>query len=203
MAFLKELILGFDKSVYFFFQHLQRPWLDYFLAWPTRMGEPLIALSLLTAGVLIFARKKSFQSIAAGVVAVLTASWVYPVLKVFFHRPRPYVYWEHISVIFPKPPDASFPSGHTAVVFAAAFILNRCYPGKIPWVYAVAAWVAITRIYVGAHYPSDVIGGAVLGLACGLFGWRLMAYFERRNAQIGETEKGQINRSPETIDRRP
>lgn len=183
MDSLKEIILSFDKSVFFFFQHLQRPWLDYFLAWPTRLGETQILLTLLIPGILLFDKKKYAQSLPAAVIAVFMATWLSPVSKAFFHRPRPHIYWEHVNVIFFKPLNDSFPSGHTAVIFSAACILGHYYPKKMCWFYLVAAWVAITRVYVGAHYPTDLVGGALLGAACAWFAWRLVAYLEQRNAQ--------------------
>ena len=181
MFFLKAFILSFDKAVFFFFQHLQRPWLDYFLAWPTRLGESSIILSLLMLGILIFDKEKRSQSIPALVMAILTVGWVSPITKAFLHRPRPHVFWEHVNVIFHKPLDGAFPSGHTAVIFAAAFIVGHYYPKKAFWAYGVAVWVAITRVYVGVHYPTDLVGGAVLGAACAWFAWRLVASFEPRN----------------------
>lgn len=178
MDSLKEIIVNLDRSIFFFFQHLQRPWLDYFLAWPTYLGETKILLSLLIPGILFFDRKKSSQSIPAAIVAILTVTWLSPVLKSFFHRPRPYIYWEHVNVIFSKPWGGAFPSGHTAIVFAAAFILAHYYPRKMRWTFVLAAWVAITRIYVGVHYPTDLLGGALLGAACAWFAWRLVAFLQ-------------------------
>lgn len=184
MEFIKEITLSFDRSVFFFFQQLQRPWLDYFLAWPTRLGEATLLLSLVIPGILFFDKKKSVQSIPAVVVAILTVNLLSPVLKFFFHRPRPHVYWEHVNVIFSKPLDGAFPSGHTAIVFAAAFILAHYYPKKMGWTFAAAAWVAITRVYVGAHYPTDLIAGALLGGACAWFACRFVAFLQRRNGQV-------------------
>lgn len=179
MNALEETILNFDQSVFFFFQHLQRPWLDYFLAWPTRLGEAAIILSLLIPGILFFDKKKNCQSIPAAVVAILTVTWLFSVLKSFFQRPRPYVYWEHVNVLFQKPLDDSFPSGHTAIIFTAAFILAHYYPQKMRWTFGVAVWVALTRVYVGVHYPTDLLGGAILGAACAWFAWRLVAFLQR------------------------
>jgi undecaprenyl-diphosphatase len=132
---------------------------------------------------LFFDKKKSFQAVSAVAVAIMTVSWLSPVLKAFFHRPRPHIYWEHVNVIFSKPLDGAFPSGHTAVIFSLAFILDHYYPKKMRWTYVVAIWVAITRVYVGAHYPTDLVGGVLLGAACAWFAWSFVAYLERRNAK--------------------
>jgi undecaprenyl-diphosphatase len=179
MIFFENLVLGFDKSVFFFFQDLQNPWLDLYFAWPTRMGEVRIILILLTFGIVIFDKKRCPLSIPAGMIAILTASWISPVLKAFFRRPRPYVFWENSHVIFQKPQDAAFPSGHTAVIFSAAFVVARYYPRQASWAYAVAVWVGVTRLYVGVHYPSDLLGGAALGALCGWLACRSVELLDR------------------------
>ncbi len=64
--------------------------------------------------------------------------------------------------------DSSFPSGHTTAAFAMAYVYGDQYPKlRIP-LYIAAASVGISRIYVGEHYPSDVLAGAVLGTLAGL-----------------------------------
>ena len=57
----------------------------------------------------------------------------------------------------------SFPSGHTGASFSAAYSLTRSYGKKGAWVYAVAVLIAFSRLYIGAHYPTDVLAGMVTG----------------------------------------
>lgn len=174
MSAIKEMILSFDKSGLFFFQHLQRPWMDYFLAWPTYLGGTFQTLTLLTVGVLVFDKKKGLEKLSVALTGTLLTYWVSQWLKIFFHRPRPHILWPEIHVIFEKPLNDAFPSGHTAIIFTAAFLLNYLYPGKTRWTYAVAVWVAITRVYVGAHYPTDLIGGVITAFVCASLTWRVL-----------------------------
>jgi undecaprenyl-diphosphatase len=65
-----------------------------------------------------------------------------------------------------RPVTSAFPSGHATAGFTTAVFLSRADPGP-PW-YAIAGLVAFSRVYVRLHHPSDVVGGAALGLAFGL-----------------------------------
>lgn len=74
---------------------------------------------------------------------------------------------------------ASFPSGHATTAFAAAVLLGIWYP-RWRWPLLTAAGlVGLSRVVLGAHFPSDVLGGALLGAAAALLGW---GWIERREA---------------------
>lgn len=90
--------------------------------------------------------------------------------KGLVHRPRPWVAYESDLVCLQRVRSTSFPSGHTSIAFATATSLSLVYPR---WYVAVPAYlwagaVGYSRMYVGAHYPSDVLVGAVLGTASAL-----------------------------------
>ena len=103
-------------------------------------------------------------------------------LKPLVARPRPFALEPGIQLLIAPPGDFSFPSGHTAAGFAA---VSALYFGKSRlWLPALAAAVliAFSRLYLYVHYPSDVLAGAVLGVACG---WAVQAAAERMRRPAG------------------
>lgn len=85
------------------------------------------------------------------------------VFKNFFIRQRPYIRHEEISNLMLPPDKFSFPSGHTAAAFAVAFSFYYFYPVLFTPFIILASLIGISRIYLGLHYPTDVLAGLVLG----------------------------------------
>jgi len=91
------------------------------------------------------------------------------VVKPFASRARPYESLSDITVLDARPGSEAFPSGHAAMAVAGALAGARMIPaaGWILW--PLAGAVAISRVYLGVHWPSDVLGGIVIGFACAWF----------------------------------
>lgn len=87
------------------------------------------------------------------------------ILKNKYQRPRPFQVDPSIDVIGRTPKDASYPSAHAARAYAAARVLATYDPALTELAYQLAYETAISRIYAGVHFPSDVIAGARLGTA--------------------------------------
>jgi undecaprenyl-diphosphatase len=94
----------------------------------------------------------------------LTTNIVTSVLKNLVERDRPPAVVLDPKPLMDVPTTSSFPSGHTSMSFACAYVISRVAPRLTIYVYVLAALIGFSRIYVGVHYPLDVLGGAVLGL---------------------------------------
>jgi undecaprenyl-diphosphatase len=104
---------------------------------------------------------------AAAAVASLAATYVVQQrVKPLFRRERPFVNRE-ARVVGIRPPDHSFPSGHTASSFAAATALALFYPKAAPVAYTLATGVGVSRVHLGVHFPSDAAVGGVIGIGIG------------------------------------
>jgi undecaprenyl-diphosphatase len=126
-------------------------------------GPLLVGLGL---GCDLWRRRAPLAFLAAG-VATLAASTVVTPLKDLFGRDRPPDAQPGLDSLVAVPENASFPSGHSATAFAAATAIALISPRMRPYALAIAAGVALSRVYLRVHYPLDVLAGALLGVAVG------------------------------------
>lgn len=145
----------------------RRPrWLDRLMWWLTQLGSMPAAI-LLAAILLAMGIRRLSVEVGLG---TLTLWLVVELLKVLTDRARPFHVLEGARVVGWNEPGRSFPSGHTSQVFFLVALLCVKFEPSIATVvglYLLAAVVGYTRVFVGAHYPRDVMGGAMLGSVWG------------------------------------
>jgi undecaprenyl-diphosphatase len=107
---------------------------------------------------------KRYEVFLLTVLAVAIADLAAAQLKWVFDVERPSSRYAAPKTLVHPPLDGSFPSGHAATSFAAATVLTFLRPRWAPAFFLLALAIGFSRVYVGVHYPLDIVGGAVLGI---------------------------------------
>ena len=144
-------------------EYLRRDWLDPIWIAVTTLGNGGMIWILLSIGLLI--PKKTRKT---GMLALLALAFSYLInnllLKNLIARTRPYEVIAGLHTLVGAQRDYSFPSGHTGSSFAAAVVLFCRLPKRLSSFFLLLAFlIGFSRLYVGVHYPSDIISGAIIG----------------------------------------
>lgn len=114
-------------------------------------------------------QRKNWQMICATLTGALLARFgVAEAIRYFYNRPRPFEVLADINQVLSHEPGSSFPSGHAAFFFAIAAGVSYYYPKTSILFYAAALSLSAARVVAGIHWPSDIVGGAFIGIAVGL-----------------------------------
>ena len=160
-----ETLLNLDGDFLLFLQDsIRNPILNRIMIFITSLGNGgmiWIAATLL----LLIPKKTRKVGIMSGAALLLSLLINNNLIKNIVQRPRPFVTFTDLQIIIPTPSEFSFPSGHTSSSFAAAAVFYRHLPKRlgIPSV-VLAGLIGFSRLYVGVHYPTDVIAGVVMGI---------------------------------------
>ncbi|KNZ69669.1 phosphoesterase PA-phosphatase-like protein [Thermincola ferriacetica] len=142
--------------------YLKNPVLDGVMSFFTILGGTTISI-LLCISLVVFSQGNSVGK--ESVYSLTVGHFMVQLFKRFVSRPRPYLVLPGVKLrrgFILK--DYSFPSGHTAASFSIFTVISIHYPFIAPVLLTVAVLIGVSRIYLGQHYPTDVIAGAVLGI---------------------------------------
>jgi undecaprenyl-diphosphatase len=164
-----EFLYSFDLAIFYLFNHtISTGFLDKFFSIITDVNKWYIAY-LILLGIAFFkgGLRGKIAVISLIILIIVTDQTGYRFLKELFERVRPCNALSDVITPVGCAGGFSFPSNHALNNFAAAVFLLRLFP-KYKWIFLITATlVSISRIYLGVHYPSDVLGGALIGSAFG------------------------------------
>ncbi len=141
----------------------QNPFFDKFFAFYTSLGNS--GMLWIAIGVLLLCFKKTRSTGLMMLISLLVTHLFNTLfLKHIINRPRPYTVMPEVRLLIAPDPESSFPSGHAATAFGSAMVIFLREKGWLRWtVLVLAILMAFSRLYVGVHYPLDVLAGAAVG----------------------------------------
>lgn len=161
-----ELISSFDTTVIEFIQNnLHNYIMDNVMVFITKLGDAGFVWIII--GLLLILSKK-YRKVGFMVLGALALGSILGegLIKNIVQRDRPFISLEGIDLLIKAPTSYSFPSGHTTSSFAAAGVLAMSFKNKSVYIFILAGLIAFSRLYLGVHFPTDIIIGILLGLSC-------------------------------------
>ncbi len=160
-----------DAYIFHFFNMKgSRPrWLDRAMQIITEFGNGIVTMGIALALFFLVNRQLSYEFIFGTLVLWL----IVELIKVLVRRSRPFAKLPGVRVVGSRARGKSFPSGHTSQAFYMATIFVQYFQvhtATLVLFYTAALLVGVTRMYLGMHYPRDVLAGAILGTCWGLVG---------------------------------
>ena len=145
----------------------------------TKLGDAGMIWILLSVVLLLIPRTRKSGAILAAALCV-DVVLCNGILKNLFGRIRPCDVNTSVQLLITRPDDFSFPSGHTAASFAAVTALMMAGEQKL-WkpALALAVLIAFSRLYLYVHYPTDILGGMIVGGAAGVIGYLAVGRFKK------------------------
>jgi undecaprenyl-diphosphatase len=164
-----EVFYSIDLAIFYFVNHtISTGFLDKFFSIITNVNNWYIAY-LILLGILFFKGGRVGKIAVLGVIILITVTdqTGYKLLKEFFERARPCNALSDVLTPLGCTGSFSFPSNHAINNFAAAAFFSKLFPRYKVVLFVTASLVAISRVYLGLHYPSDIIAGAAIGMIFG------------------------------------
>ncbi|MGV8984005.1 phosphatase PAP2 family protein [Clostridium sp.] len=161
-----SLIQKFDSSILLYIKdNMHGPIMDKIMVTSTYLGNGGIVWIMIIAVLMINKKYRRIGFMALGAL-ILSTILGDVVLKNVVKRVRPSATIPSINLLIAKPLSYSFPSGHTTSSFAVAGVLARYLKNYAFEFFSLASLIAFSRLYLSVHYPTDILGGIVLGLVC-------------------------------------
>ena len=171
-------------------ENIRNEVLDPIMLAITSLGNAGIVWIIISL-ILLIIKKTRKIGICCAVALILQLTLINGILKNIVGRIRPYEVIDGLNCLVGVQKDPSFPSGHTTSSFAVAWIIIKKLPKKfgIPAL-ILAALIALSRLYVGVHYPTDVLAGVFIGILLGILAIIITdRLFERFKKKTDDADK--------------
>ena len=156
-----------DRRIFHLFNHKIRcPILNRWMPIITHLGGLTFSICLFL--VLFLLLRENRLLLIEGPLALITSHLLVQLGKRSCSRCRPYMIEKEIYVVDRPLRDFSFPSGHSAAIFAWSTSISLVIPWLAPIFFAIAILVGVSRMYLGLHYPLDVLVGGMVGIICSI-----------------------------------
>lgn len=168
-----EIILNIDNSILDFIQtYMKSDFLDKLFPYITRLGDSGFIWIVIALVFLIFKkyRKDGIVLSMSLIICVIIGNIT---LKPLIARIRPFDVNSAINLLITRPTDFSFPSGHTLSSVASTVVIFNANRRMGIGALILAILIAFSRMYLYVHYPSDILGGIIIGLFVGALAIRL------------------------------
>lgn len=172
-----QMVQNIDVSILMYIQdNIRCGFLDAVMLFFTFIGNGGAVWLILSA---ILMSTKKYRHFGFSLFFSVAVCWILNdvLIKNIVLRPRPFLAMDNLNVLVTFPSSFSFPSGHTTSSFAAAYVITKRMGKRGAWIYIVAVLIASSRIYVGVHYPSDIIAGALIGTIGSMYAYRFRTRF--------------------------
>ncbi len=157
-------INSLDRNILDFIQNnMRNPFLDRVMPFITALGNGGIFWILICI-ILLITKKYRKAGMVCALSLIITTILGDGIIKNLIQRSRPFMQDASMVLLIAKPITFSFPSGHTASSFAAAAALSTYIKPYGKLFFIPAALIAFSRLYLYVHFPSDVLGGIILGI---------------------------------------
>lgn len=150
-----------DKKTYKFFNcHHNNEILNRLMQFVTNLGGSIFTIGIT---VIMLFNSNYYDNALEGAFSLTVSHIIVQLLKNVCLRPRPYDAIKNANILCRPLKDFSFPSGHTTAAFALAISWSINFVYIAPFLYITATLVGLSRVYLGMHYPSDILIGALIG----------------------------------------
>jgi len=154
-----HLLPEINNFLFYQINHFHFRWLDTIMLPITYCGDGTV-LAIVALGLW---KLRGWRKFLWLVLILISAGILVQIIKYFFPSPRPSAVFSDIHILGPVLRARSFPSGHVTSTFGLVSFLSREFPQLATLIWVMAIVIGFSRVYVGAHFPADVLFGAGLG----------------------------------------